>query len=125
MKFLSGSTCAHHTEVLLENDEYIVLKHNSHYEYIDRMTGSKTCTSFALLYKKSDCTDEDLRKGTNALCRWDKMIITKNKVKAYCKIVYNIHFKYDYQSPELFEEQFYSSLREAANALTTIDGIKI
>lgn len=128
LKFLSGSTCRHHCSVLLENDDFIIFKHNSHYEYLNRMSGYQTCKAYAVLYAKKDCTSENLIHGSlNYLHRWENTRITKNKLIAFCKMEYNINFEKAYESPELFEEQYMpNKLAEHAKSLTSIDGgIKI
>ena len=40
--------------ILIENDDYIVLKRESHAEYANRMSGSSACQAYAVLYRKSD-----------------------------------------------------------------------
>jgi len=58
-EWLRGCTCTVWRKkpirrILLENDTHIVLKHESHAEYINRFDGNSTCAAYAVLYLKSD-----------------------------------------------------------------------
>lgn len=54
--WLRGTTCdrPQRKRVVWENDSFILLKHNSHSEYINRFNGVDTCQSYVELYRKAD-----------------------------------------------------------------------
>lgn len=56
--WLVGMTCACKRpdvrEVIFANKTHIVLKHRSHSEWVDRGSGSATCTSYARLYRRNE-----------------------------------------------------------------------
>lgn len=77
--WLSGTTCSHwlvgpkqRRELVWEDEVYILLKHNGHTEYIDRMTGSKRCGTYVALYRKADCTDKQrFTIGDGYMRKWE------------------------------------------------------
>lgn len=92
-KWLSGTTCFNYwigRSALFENNEYIVLKHNSHIAYCDRFTGSGTCRAYAELYRKGDLAldstgyNQKLFNGSGGMRRWEGRI-NKPQVIADCK----------------------------------------
>lgn len=91
-RWLWGTTCSRWVvkrSILFENDDYIVLKHNAHSEYLGRMSGSSCCQSYAKLYRKSDMLDRDnynrkLQTGYDEMKRWDGRI-SKTKVRDECR----------------------------------------
>ncbi|AQH05692.1 hypothetical protein A9R05_42500 (plasmid) [Burkholderia sp. KK1] len=78
-RWLEGTTCGRSSrrKILLESDNYIVLKHGSHADYVDRMTGSKACRAYAALYRKADIAERDgkynqsLQIGDGKLACWE------------------------------------------------------
>lgn len=84
--WLRGTTCYRphvYREVLFENEVYIVFKHGSHPEYINRFDGSKTCRAYAALYRKTDLKGRTLYYGDNELRRWEGRV-SKKTVLAEC-----------------------------------------
>ena len=89
--WLSLTTCAGAAvkrSVLFENDDYIVLKHNSHSSYSGRYLGSGTCGSYAVLFRKADVDANwhDFRYGSPrlaALKQWSGRI-SPSRVRAEC-----------------------------------------
>ena len=75
--------------VLFENDDYIVLKHNSHAGYAGRFSDNGACTAYAKLYRKSDLTKNEgnynpnLTVGDGEIQKWSGRI-SKSKVKDDC-----------------------------------------
>lgn len=91
-KWLAGTTCYTNwvgRSVLFENEEHIVLKHNSHASYCGRATGSSTCTAYAKLYRKVDLlTDKtgynrNLLSGDGGILQWEGRI-SKPKILSDC-----------------------------------------
>lgn len=97
-EWLHGSTCAIYRvnrSVLFENEDYIVLKHNAHSTYGDRMSGSGNCEAFAALYRKEDLKPDsrNIMLGDGELKKWTGRI-NKRAVWLYCcsiGIVLNPH----------------------------------
>jgi len=75
---------------LFENDDHIVLKHNSHASYAGRFYDTGACKAYARLYRKSDLTPDEkgysqnLYNGNGWLHQWDGRI-SKKKVLEECK----------------------------------------
>jgi hypothetical protein len=92
-KWLRGTTCYTYwvgRSVLLENDDYIVLKHNSHASYCGRFSDNLACRAFAALYRKSDLSVDDkgynrnLDQGVGSVKRWEGRI-NKSVVRDDCQ----------------------------------------
>jgi hypothetical protein len=89
--WLSTTTCGRSTvkrSILLENDAYIVLKHNSHSEYMGRHSGSATCIAYAALYLKSDIHADlyHFRQGaTECIKKWEGGRIALSRIVDDCR----------------------------------------
>lgn len=79
--------------ILFENNDYIVLKHNSHSCYSGQMLGSGCCYAYAELYKKAqlilrpgEMYNHNLYYGYGAGKRWEGRI-DKSTVMNDCKVM--------------------------------------
>lgn len=91
-RWLAGTTCFRNhvrRSVLFENQTHIVLKHNSHATYVDRMSGTRCCQAYAALYRKSDLafdakqSNRNLLLGYGALLHWTGRI-SRARILAEC-----------------------------------------
>jgi len=92
-KWLYDTTCYNYwigRSVLFENDDYIVLKHNSHASYCGRFYDNLACRAYAELYRKADLSldakgyNKNLFTGNGSLARWDGRI-ARSRVLADCQ----------------------------------------
>lgn len=73
--------------VLFENATHVVLKHNAHAEYCDRVVGSKNCPAYAALYAKETLINPNSRAmlyGEGYERRWEGRI-SKKYILNSCK----------------------------------------
>lgn len=120
--FLKGSTCFSHCRILAENEQFIVFKHDSHYEYLNRMDGSRTCNSFAVMYEKYKLDKKDLQEVKNYLIKWEGKRLSFNYIRNCCKAEFGIDFDKDYVSEFLYIPTIpKNTLLESAKKLSSIE----
>jgi hypothetical protein len=133
--WLSGTTCRHcgeRHEILLENDQWIVMKHAGHQNYVDRYRGIMYCETYAVLYKK-DTSPYKMSRGDAYTHKWEPLKhkrIKINEIKKDCKDYYNIEFSDDYETDQWFEPVEYISpsvqkLMDDMKSIKEIDGIRL
>lgn len=92
-KWLADTTCHNYwigRSVIFENENYIVLKHNSHASYCGRFSDNGACHAYAELYRKSDLAldaagyNQNLYTGNGQLKRWEGRI-ARSRVLEDCR----------------------------------------
>lgn len=71
-RFLQGTTCHGHSEVVWENDTHILMLHRGHTSYVDRCVGSRRCKTWRALYHKAALEiDQNLFYGRGYIKKWE------------------------------------------------------
>lgn len=94
--------------IVFESDTHIVFKHGAHASYVNRMTGTKNCPVYHVLFEKATI---DLRNNgfINNFHRGDGYVkmyhgrLTTKKVAELIEADFGLTFSADYQSPEWYE----------------------
>lgn len=107
-KWLAGTTCKRHQSeksILAENDEWILLKHFGHSEYINRVTGNKRCPTETYLFHKETAKQnlDELSYGRGFRAAWDGTY-RLGVILQECEQIYQVVFEKDYNSSEWYEE---------------------
>jgi hypothetical protein len=131
--WLSSSTCktVHYNAVkhsiVLENDDYIIFKHGSHSSYIDRMTGSKTCKAYYVMFNKNSSLS-DIKEECNFIKKWYGRI-SISKLRLIIEEEFKEVFVENYISDEWYfpekENYVLSQLAFDAKNLKNVDYIKL
>ena len=109
--WLSSTDCrTYHAKhsIALENDTHIVFKHGSHISYVNRVSGSKTCRVYHVLFEKAqiDVNNLGFRNNFTKGDGYVKIYYGRNTTKQIAKLIeeeFGLTFSADYQSPEWYE----------------------
>lgn len=81
-EWFSGATCYRFIKVLEEVGDFYIVRHSSHSEYLNRMSGSSTCRSWTAPVRKDHTIDNGVGglRGNLALCIEKVPMYTEGRV---------------------------------------------